>query len=576
MEACVAHRTDPRCPATATRAALVALLLASGGAACSDPDPDVIFFGANVITMAEDTARAEALAVRRDEIIAVGTTAELDALAGPATQRVDLGGRTVVPGFIDAHSHLDLAGQMGFTLADLRPPPIGTFSDVPSIQRALRRQLKSAGPDEWIVGSGYDDTLLREKRHLTRTDLDAVSATRPIVALHVSLHIAVANSTALALAGIDASTPQPTGGVIRKDPDTGQPTGVLEEAAMARVLSRMPPRPRAVRTEALGRGIGKYARQGITTAQDGATDLETIEVLMELDRRGRLPVRVVMFPRAEIALRMMAGDFVLDVTASDRLTLGAVKIIGDGSIQGYTGYLREPYHVPPADDPAYRGFPAMPPAVLTGLVRDLYDGGFQVAIHANGDAAIDDALHAIEVAQAAFPRADDRPILIHAQMSRPDQLDRMAALGAVPSFFVLHTYYWGNRHRDVFMGPERAARMSPLHSARDRGLRFTIHTDAPVVPMEPLRLLWSAVNRVSTTGDVIGPDERIGPEAALRAMTLDAAYAYFKEDAIGSLEPGKKADFVVLSADPTTVDPMTIDQIQVLRTVVGGETVFAR
>jgi predicted amidohydrolase YtcJ len=230
--------------------------------------------------------------------------------------------------------------------------------------------------------------------------------------------------------------------------------------------------------------------------------------------------------------------------------------------------------VPPGDDPAYRGYPRFAREDLISEVERLHTAGWQVAVHGNGDAAIDDILDAFESAQRKHPREDTRHIIIHAQMARDDQLDRMRALGVIPSFFSLHTYYWGDRHRDLFMGPERAARMSPARSAVDRGMRFTIHCDSPVVPMEPLRLVWSAVNRRSASGAEIGPTQRITPMQALRAVTIDAAYQHFEDADKGSLEPGKLADLVVLSRSPLE-NPATIDQIEVVETIVGGETVWS-
>lgn len=209
--------------------------------------------------------------------------------------------------------------------------------------------------------------------------------------------------------------------------------------------------------------------------------------------------------------------------------------------------------------------------MLAARILKVHKAGRQSLIHGNGDQAIDDILYGFRQAQAQFPRADARPVVIHSQMEREDQLDEMKKMGAIPSFFSLHTYYWGDRHRDIFMGPERVARISPAKSAKDRGLNFTIHTDTPVVPMEPMRLIWSAVNRVSTSGAVIGAEQRILPIDALRATTLNAAYQNFEEKERGSIEAGKWADLVVLSAIPITVDPMTNKDIKVLETVVEGK-----
>lgn len=566
-------------------------LVLAGLAGCGAAPPDAIYVNARVLTMNVAAPRAEAVAVRGERIAAVGGEAELRALAGAATEIVDLGGRALLPGFVDAHGHLLYSGYTGFSILDLRPPPIGSFTDVAAIQRALAKRAAETAPGQWIVGMGYDDTLLRERRHLQRSDLDAVSTAHPMLVFHASLHIAVANSRALALAGIDRNTPQPPGGAIGKDPKTGEPTGLLEEqSAIGPVMALQPPAPLDFNMRALRRAAARYASRGVTTAQDGAVDADTLKLLLHAAQNELLPIRVVALPMADAALLKLEGklDAALDSAWPDpaggargalsgRLEFGAVKLFSDGSIQGYTGHLSQPYHIPPPGKAAnYRGYPALPGGELRALATRLYAGGFQVAIHANGDAAIDESLAAIEAAQAAHPRADDRPILIHAQMARADQLERMKRLRAIPSFFVLHTYYWGERHRDIFMGPERAARMSPLRSALARGLHFTIHCDAPVVPMDPLHLVWAAVNRRSSNGAEIGPGERIGVEDALRATTIEAARQHFLEDERGSIEAGKLADLVVLSADPTAQNPERLRELQVLRTIVGGKTVFAR
>ena len=217
----------------------------------------------------------------------------------------------------------------------------------------------------------------------------------------------------------------------------------------------------------------------------------------------------------------------------------------------------------------------MPREKLADLVTRLHQNGRQLAIHGNGDAAIDDILYALSKAQKAHPRSDARPIIIHAQMAREDQLDRMKELGVIPSFFSLHTYYWGDRHSAIFMGPERAARMSPAKSALARRLRFTIHCDTPVVPMEPLKLIWSAVNRISTGGVIIGEEQRIAVMDAIRATTINAAYQNFEEDVKGSIEVGKYADFVILSEDPRLF-PTRIKDIEIVETIVGGRSVYKK
>ena len=260
----------------------------------------------------------------------------------------------------------------------------------------------------------------------------------------------------------------------------------------------------------------------------------------------------------------------------DRLKLGAIKLVQDGSIQGYTGYLAEPYHVPFMGDRDYRGYPRRSREELSEMVLGLHRAGYQIAIHGNGDAAIDDILEAFEAAQEAFPRPNSRHRIEHCQMVREDQLDRIHALGISPSFFVGHAYYWGDRHRDIFMGPDRAARLSPLNSAVKRGIRFTVHDDTPVTPVRPLQLVWDAVNRETTSGKTLGAEQQIPVYEALKSITLDAAWQNFEEADKGSLEPGKLADFILVSADPFQVEPGTIRDIEVSETFVGGKRVFGR
>ncbi|MCH2169549.1 amidohydrolase [Myxococcota bacterium] len=549
------------------------------GLACATTpqDPaDSIYFGANVITMDERDTRARAVAIRRGRIAAVGSRGQAMALRGPDTHIVDLEGMTVVPGFIDGHSHLSLVAQTRAFMADLNSPPIGRNEDVADVVDALHELAQTVPDGQWVVGMGYDDTLLAENRHPDRWDLDRASDTHPILALHVSGHLGVLNSLALERAGITRDSPQPQGGHIRFDPETGEPTGVLEEmAALVPALMQLPQPPLAARIAAIESAAEQYASQGVTTAQDGGTGLATFADFLAADAAGRLPIRLLVFPAGDALEPLLAGELDAAAPDRDRIALGPVKLIADGSIQGYTGYLRDPYHVPHHGDPNYRGYPGIDREALARTVTKIHAAGRQVAVHGNGDASIDDILSAMDRAQAVAPRQDARPVIIHAQMARDDQLDIMRELGVVPSFFVLHTYYWGDRHRDIFLGPERARRISPTRSARDRGVPFSIHTDAPIVPMDTLLLMWSAVNRTTTGGAVLGPEQRLTPLEALRAVTIDAAWQYFLEEDRGSIEPGKLADLVVLSDDPLN-RPDDMHRIEVVSTLVGGKPVYTR
>ena len=555
------------------RALLVVLALLVAGVLWSQarrPGP-VLYVGGPILTMDAQSRVVAALAVDGERIRAAGDEAELRAWAEDRGARiVELEGRAVLPGFIDAHGHFPGQGIYAI-FVDLNSPPIADVEDMDDLVERLAARAAETAADEWIVGMGYDDTLLAQHRHPTRRDLDRASQEHPIAVLHVSGHLAVGNSRALERIGIDRGTPDPEGGVIRRDA-SGEPSGVLEETAMAGLEPLLA--PSLLEGIAITRSaVRSYVAQGVTTAQSGMTPRGLMQGLTWLSRLGLIPLRLVLFPDPAAAEAMLDGSFAYHSYDPLWVRAGAVKLIADGSIQGYTGYLSEPYHVPPADDPSYRGYPRIPRDELIERVVRFHAAGLQIAVHGNGDASIDDILDAYEAAQRDHPREDARHIVIHAQMTRDDQLERMRELGIVPSFFSLHTFYWGDRHRDLFMGPERAARMSPARSAMDRGVRFTIHADAPVVPMEPLRLLWSAVNRRTRSGAVIGEAERLTVMEALRAVTIDAAWQHFEEADKGSLEPGKLADLVILERSPLD-DPAGIDRIRVLETVVGGRSVY--
>ncbi|MFO1267972.1 MAG: amidohydrolase [Rubrivivax sp.] len=550
----------------------VALPLAAGltapHASAADAAAQIVYRNGTVLTLDGENRVAEAVAVRDGKIVAVGRSADIDRFVGSGTTVVDLAGKTLIPGLYDAHSHLSIAGIWGLYDANLNSPPIGGVSSIADLLDALRRQQARIGEAAWITGWGYDDTLLTERRHPTRADLDRVSATRPILVSHVSGHLAVANSAALALAGITGQTPNPPGGVIRKDA-AGQPDGVLEETAGALVRKHQPALSAAQLQQGIRAAGQEYAARGITTANEGAALPANMRAMEAVAQAGGLAVRVVAWPMLETMAEVEKIAY-----TSGRIRIGGIKDFADGSIQGFTAHLAHPYHTPYHGDANYRGFPRHPRERLAERVTAVYKAGRQSLIHANGDEAIADVLYALRKAREAYPRSDARPVVIHSQMAREDELDEMKALGAIPSFFVLHTYYWGDRHRDIFIGPERTARISPTRSAAQRGLRFTLHTDTPVVPMEPMRLVWSAVNRVSTSGAVIGAEQRITPLDALRATTIDAAYKNFEERERGSIEVGKWADLVLLSDNPLTVDPRTIKDIRVLQTVLEGRTVF--
>jgi predicted amidohydrolase YtcJ len=573
---------------------------------------DTIYFGGPIVTMITDGDRVDALAVRDGTIVAAGRRDDALALKGPATQMVDLQGKALMPGFIDAHSHV-VQQALKFSVVNLDPHPIGDVKTIADVQRKLRQRIAEQKPakEQWVFGWGYDDTGLEEMRHPTRDDLDAVSKDHPILLMHISNHLMAANSKALAMAGITADTPDPEGGKIQRRPGSREPIGVLEETALFAMLSKLPsPTPERAMAM-LTYGIGKYAEAGITTAQDGASTPGMLKLLQQAEAAGKLPIDVVAYPLYKVVDEAMMADIAKSWRSLGRYRVGGIKLAVDGSIQGYTAYLSKPYHVQPqgageiapdacdsdagaqmllgadAGSPGasdgtvsaggkHRGYANMTLEEVTKYLRMADAAGVPVLAHTNGDAATDMLIEAVRQLRGDHPRPDLRTVIIHAQTMRDDQLNFAANNGLVPSFFPIHVQFWGDRHRDIFLGPERAARIDPARSALDRGMKITLHHDAPVAGIDILNVVSSAVNRRTTSGQLLGPAERITPYEAFRAVTKDAAWQNFEEHRKGTLEPGKVADMVVLSRDPLAGDPATIAQIQVLETIKDGQTVYRR
>jgi predicted amidohydrolase YtcJ len=546
--------------------------------------PDVIYVGAHILTM-EDKG-ATAVAVRGDRIVAVGDRATLLRSKGKGTRVVALNEQALLPGFIDAHGHI--TGQAAqVRMVALAPPPVGAVTSVAGVQDAVRGYIrdKHIAPGQWVVGFGYDDSQLTEQRHPTRADLDAVSTDIPIYLIHASAHLGVVNTAALRALKIDAATADPPGGAIRRVAGSREPDGVLEESANTQVyaalptLNALPGGPAAAVADAVEQlriAMLTNAAMGITTVEDGASLPENLAVLRAAAAADKLPLDVVAHvlwvPPAPFPEMAGAGAY------AGRLKIGGIKMILDGSPQGKTAYLSVPYKVPPPGKGAdYRGAPALPDAAVDAAVREVLGRGLQLQAHANGDAAEQQLIDAVDHAGAQLRRdavRKSRVVMIHAQTIREDQLDRLKALGMIPSFFPAHTFFWGDWHRDSVLGPERAARISPTRSALDRGLPFTIHNDSPVVPPDILRLIWNATNRVTRSGAVLGPEQRVPVMAALRAVTINAAAQNFEEAIKGSLKPGKVADLVILSADPRAVPVADLRGIKVVETISRGVTVY--
>lgn len=544
------------------------------------PAADRIFHGGTVLTVDADDATAQAVAIRDGRILAVGAEAEVMQHRGEGSVLTDLAGRTLVPGFIDGHAHVGTFGTQAIG-ANLLAGPDGEVETVEDLVAELR-SWASENAEEierfgFVFGMGYDDAILG--RHPDRDDLDQVSTALPVLAVHISGHFAAVNSAGLALFGYSAQTPDPAGGVIRRRSGSREPDGVLEElAAIPKMIEALSPRRPEDVLYVLSAGIEMAKRYGYTTAQAGREFAANHEALVAAAQAGVFDIDVVSYidyaDRALIDGPWHSGEY------RDGYRVGGLKITLDGSPQGRTAWRTEPYLLPPpGHDADYAGYPAIEDdAAVAALFEEAYAKGWQVLTHANGDAAIDQLIRASRAGRQAaggVGSQDLRHVLVHGQYVRQDQLADLAELDMIASLFPMHTFYWGDWHAQI-IGEERAQFISPMRAALDAGLVVTSHTDAPVALPNLLQVMWATVNRVSRSGKVIGPEQRLTPREALRAITIDAAYQHFEETRKGSIEVGKLADLVVLSDNPLAIEPMRINEIVVLETLKEGRTVWRR
>ena len=523
---------------------------------------ETVLRNANIITIDPRRPRAQALAMGHGRFLAVGGNDDMEAFIGPGTKVVDLSGKTVLPGFIDAHIHVLSSGIKHVTEADCEQPSVAR------VQEALREKADATPAGEWVKGFKYDDTKTPERRFLTKQDLDAVSVDHPVYVSHRAGHVYGINSKGLELAGVTRDTPDPPGGRYGRDPATGDLNGVIYERAADLIRDNLLPRiTSSDRRAGLRRINGMLTKAGLTSVHDARVYSDELITYQEGRDAGELDLRVYMlmahthFPALkEAGLKTGFGD--------DRLRLGGIKMVADGAIASRTAYLSEPYEGSEDD----HGILAMSVPELEPLVMDMHAAGFQVCIHANGDATIDMVLNAYQKAQDAFPREDTRHRIEHCTVVNPDILRRMKAQGCVATPFCTYVFHHGEKMQ--FYGERRLQWMFAQRSFLDYGIIATGATDYPPGPYEPLMGIQSCVTRTDSDGNVWGADQKISVEEALRIYTMHSAYAGFEEDIKGSVQVGKLADLVVLGQDPTEIDPFGIKDIPVEQTIVGGAIVY--
>ncbi|UYI48388.1 amidohydrolase [Vibrio natriegens] len=541
------------------------------------PFADAIYVGGEIITLNDSDLTTEALAIKNGRILAVGKESELMKLRDDHTKIVDLDGKTMIPGFIDGHGHVFNTGIQALS-ANLLADPDGNVNSIASLQKELRAWVAKPENSKHgiILGFGYDDSQLKEQRHPTRQELDEVSTDLPVLIIHQSGHLATLNTKALALAGLTAESNDPDGGKIRRESDGKTPNGVLEETAFFGTLLPLFAKLNAKENEVIFKaGMDLYASFGYTTAQEGRASTSAVKTMYDLAQQGKLPIDVAAYPDIQVAQEVIAPPY-YSKEYSNGFRVAGAKLNLDGSPQGKTAWLTEPYLVPPVgQEKGYKGYPSMSDEQAAELIELAQRNGWQLLTHVNGDAAIDQLLNGIEASEKKHGVPDRGFIAIHAQTARKDQVERFKHLGVFPSFFPMHTFYWGDWHMNSVLGKDRAENISPTGWARDLGMIYTSHHDSPVALPNSMRVYSATVNRVSRTGHVLGPKQRVSALDGLKSQTLWAATQYKEEKSKGSLEVGKLADLFILSENPLTAKPETLADIKVLETIKEGLTVYS-
>lgn len=526
--------------------------------------PDLIITGGTIVTMDPAQPRAEAVAIAGDRFIAVGRADDVKNLATASTKVLDARGKTVLPGLIDAHLHGASSGVARLSTVD------AGVTSLAELKKRVREQAAKTPPGGWIRATGYDDTKLGDlHRFITRHDLDEAAGDHPLVVTHRGGHIIFVNSKALEIANIRKPTEGPSGGKIDKDPVTGEPTGVIRERASALVMKHVPDFSREERHKGATWMLQKFAESGLTSVHDASASVEDVRAYMDAYARGELATRVYLM--VQFAGITELNHFGIRTGFGDTmLRIGGTKLVADGAISGRTARLSQPYIGRPDD----YGILAMQPAELDESVRAAHAADWQVGTHANGDVTIAMVLDAYEKALKAKPKRDHRFRIEHCTLVNPDILRRMKAGGFIPTPFCTYVYWHSDKMPDY--GEERLKWMFAMRSFLDGGIPVTGSSDYTPGPFEPMMGIMSCVTRKGKDGKIWGANQKITVDEAIRCYTLNSAHAGFEEHLKGSVEAGKLADLVVLGADPYTVEPDTIINIPVERTMVGGKFVWQR
>ena len=524
-------------------------------------EPDLILHNANIHTIDPANPHAQAIAITRGRFLAVGSNDEILRLAAGSARKIDLGGKTVVPGFIDAHTHPAMSGLKHLREVDC------DLRSISAIQEAIRKRAAITPPGQWVLAFKYDDTKTADGRKLTRADLDAVVQDHPVFISHRGGHSAYVNSAALRIVDVNDKTPDPSGGQFVRDPD-GYLTGAILERAIETFDRHIPSTYTRADRQAGVRIISKMMSQaGVTSVHDAEGSPDDLRAYQDAHEAGEFSLRVYCFIAAPYIDRMIAAG-VRTGLGNEWVRIGAAKFVADGSISERTARLLQPYVGRPND----YGILVTEEEEQYRLSRKVYEAGWQIGTHANGDVAIDQTLRVYERLNREIPRHDPRFRLEHCTVVNESLIRRMKALGAIPNPFSTYVYYHGEKMKEY--GPERLNWMFAVRSFLDAGIPVTATSDYPPGPFEPMMALQSSVTRTDSKGNVWGPKQRVTVAEALRVGTIHGAYAAFEENIKGSIEVGKLADLVVLGRDPLQEDPFSLIRIPIERTMAGGKWVY--
>lgn len=548
---------------------------------CNDSqklDKATVYYNGDILTMVGESPNyVEALVEKEGKIVFTGSSSEAMKIAGMGHNMIDLKGNTLVPGFIDGHCHFANFGGQAIG-AQLLASPDANVDDLEMLISVLKKwnTPENRALTGWIFGTGFDDSVLKEKRFPTKHDLDQVSTEFPIMIVHISGHFAVVNSKGLEKLGINSNTKDPEGGLIRREKNSNEPNGVLEElAAIPFMLEAIAPKSEEALIKFFDAGQDMALSYGYTTAQEGRA-MQNQEMLVAMAEMNKYKIDVIsyidyMFVDKHMNSKWNSKNYI------NNFRIGGMKVTLDGSPQGRTAWRTEPYLIPPEGMPHdYSGYPAFPnDSVLSSIFEKGFINNWQILTHTNGDAAVDQLIRTMKPLKEKYGNNERRDVIIHGQYIREDQLDRAKEMKMITSLFPLHTFYWGDWHKEL-IGDSLVQKISPVQTAISKGLDVTIHTDAPVALPNLMRVVWTAVARKSRSDKIIGPDERLTPYQALKAITIWSAYQHYEEDKKGSLENGKLADLVILDNNPLKVNVDDIKEIKVLKTIKEGKVVFEK